>query len=130
VTCRVARGSGGCGADVAAPPNSGEKGKTKDGMNNLHFKGSKFHRIIPGFMIQGGECGGSTRTAGGALRLTLAAAVAAPPQATSRTVSWLGARRLPERLTTARAPPANDNDAGTGVGEPAAARRRTRTHES
>lgn len=34
--------------------HSGEKGIGKSG-KPLHFKGSKFHRIIPSFMIQGGD---------------------------------------------------------------------------
>eukprot|EP00285_Hemiselmis_virescens_P015282 CAMPEP_0173389622 /NCGR_PEP_ID=MMETSP1356-20130122/12769_1 /TAXON_ID=77927 ORGANISM="Hemiselmis virescens, Strain PCC157" /NCGR_SAMPLE_ID=MMETSP1356 /ASSEMBLY_ACC=CAM_ASM_000847 /LENGTH=235 /DNA_ID=CAMNT_0014346835 /DNA_START=17 /DNA_END=724 /DNA_ORIENTATION=+ len=33
---------------------TGEKGKGKSGVP-LHFKGSKFHRIIEGFMAQGGD---------------------------------------------------------------------------
>lgn len=33
---------------------TGDKGTSKLG-NRLHFKGSKFHRIIPGFMCQGGD---------------------------------------------------------------------------
>ena len=33
---------------------TGEKGKGGSG-KPLHFKGSKFHRIIPGFMAQGGD---------------------------------------------------------------------------
>lgn len=33
---------------------TGEKGRGKQG-KPLHFKGSKFHRIIPGFMCQGGD---------------------------------------------------------------------------
>ena len=33
---------------------TGEKGVGKSG-KQLHFKGSKFHRIIPGFMAQGGD---------------------------------------------------------------------------
>jgi len=33
---------------------TGEKGVGKEG-KNLHFKGSFFHRIIDGFMAQGGD---------------------------------------------------------------------------
>ena len=33
---------------------TGEKGKNKDGVL-LHYKGNTFHRIIPHFMIQGGD---------------------------------------------------------------------------
>eukprot|EP00920_Eleutheroschizon_duboscqi_P004550 GHVT01010528.1.p1 GENE.GHVT01010528.1~~GHVT01010528.1.p1 ORF type:complete len:488 (-),score=146.41 GHVT01010528.1:248-1711(-) len=33
---------------------TGEKGKNKAG-NLLHFKGNKFHRLISGFMMQGGD---------------------------------------------------------------------------
>mmetsp|Transcript_6202 Transcript_6202/g.9351 ORF Transcript_6202/g.9351 Transcript_6202/m.9351 type:complete len:382 (+) Transcript_6202:72-1217(+) len=41
---------------------TGEKGMTKSGKTPLHFKGCGFHRIIPGFMCQGGDftCGNGT----------------------------------------------------------------------
>eukprot|EP00980_Cylindrotheca_fusiformis_P031043 scaffold25738_cov127-Cylindrotheca_fusiformis.AAC.3 len=34
---------------------TGEKGTGKRSGKPLHFKGSKFHRVIPGFMCQGGD---------------------------------------------------------------------------
>ena len=33
---------------------TGEKGVGRSG-KKLHFRGSKFHRVIPGFMLQGGD---------------------------------------------------------------------------
>ena len=33
---------------------TGERGRGRSG-KKLHFKGSKFHRVIPGFMLQGGD---------------------------------------------------------------------------
>lgn len=36
-------------------PGTGEKGLSKISGKMLHFKGSRFHRVIPGFMCQGGD---------------------------------------------------------------------------
>ncbi|KAL7173164.1 hypothetical protein ACSBR2_032602 [Camellia fascicularis] len=38
----------------AVPKTAGEKGVGKSG-KPLHYKGSNFHRIIPSFMLQGGD---------------------------------------------------------------------------
>jgi peptidylprolyl isomerase len=42
---------------------TGEKGKTRSG-KALHFKGCAFHRIIPGFMAQGGDFTNGNGTGG------------------------------------------------------------------
>jgi len=43
---------------------TGEKGVGKVYGKPLHFEGSKFHRIIPDFMIQGGDFTHGTGTGG------------------------------------------------------------------
>jgi len=43
---------------------TGEYGRGSNGTTKLHYKGSKFHRIIPGFMCQGGDFTKGTGTGG------------------------------------------------------------------
>lgn len=44
---------------------TGEKGKGEATGAQLHYKGTRFHRIIKGFMAQGGDIEHKVRLAGG-----------------------------------------------------------------
>ncbi|XP_040384231.1 peptidyl-prolyl cis-trans isomerase [Oryza brachyantha] len=43
---------------------TGECGPGRSGKNKLHYKGSTFHRVVPGFMCQGGDITAGNGTGG------------------------------------------------------------------